>query len=114
MTDLRPDIGEDEDVVGASKASTGISLWQKVVGAGGLVAVVWVGVDSPLYDAWFDEGSGGMNHGPGGGDMEGDMPDGMDHGPGGDTSEGDQSPDVDSGGDRSGSGGHDRTQGGHG
>lgn len=82
MTDLRPATDETDRVGTEHEATPGISPWQKVVGAVGLVAVLWVGSDSPLYKAWFDDGSTQDMHGPGG-ERPGDEgpPDGMDHGP---------------------------------
>jgi hypothetical protein len=57
----------DTDIEPAGGPMTRISPWQKLVGVVGLVVVVWVGIDSPLIDAWFTDGSGDMEHGPGGG-----------------------------------------------
>lgn len=56
----------DADVESAAGPTARMSPWQKVVGAVGLVVVVWVGIDSPLVDAWFTDGPGDMEHGPGG------------------------------------------------
>jgi hypothetical protein len=61
MTDLSVPAAPDR---GAT--TTGVSRWQMAVGGLGLVVALWVGAQSPLYEAWFTDG-GGTGHGPGGG-----------------------------------------------
>jgi hypothetical protein len=84
-TDARPD----------RTPTNGVSRWQKMVGAAGLVAVLWAG--NALYDTASASGGGGPggDHGPGG------PPPGVDHGPGGDAPVEQQEPDsdTDDGGD---------------
>lgn len=74
MTDAAPSPAsvDPDDVGPGSGPRRRISRWQKAVGAAGLVIVLWVGYDSTLVRAWFDD-SERMDH----------MPDGMDHGPAG-------------------------------
>jgi hypothetical protein len=74
----------------------GISRWQQVVGIAGLAVVVWVGVDSPLVDAWFRDGPGDMEHGP----VGDGPPAGVDQDPVGDApaEDPDQEMDPDAGG----------------
>jgi hypothetical protein len=50
----------------ARREAARTSWWQRVVGVGGLAVVVWVGIDSPLVDAWFSDDPAGMEHGPNG------------------------------------------------
>ena len=54
-----PDTGEGPD----PGATTSTSRWQKVVGAVGLVVVVWVG--SEVYESVTGDFGGGGGHGPG-------------------------------------------------
>jgi hypothetical protein len=88
MTDPSPSPDTD---VGPSRGTgtTRLSRWQKLVGASGLAVVVWIGFDSPLINAWFSDGTGGMpdgmDHGPGGG-----PPEEADHTPGNDAPEGNE------------------------
>jgi hypothetical protein len=81
----------DTDVESPGGPRAGISPWQKLVGVVGLVVVVWVGIDSPLIDAWFTDGPEDMEHGPSG---EPPGPGGgehvpMEHGSGGSDDAGD-------------------------
>lgn len=71
MTDAAPSPApvDPDDEGGADRPRPSISRWQKAVGAAGLVVVAWVGYDSTLVRAWFDD-SAPASH----------MPDGMDHG----------------------------------
>jgi hypothetical protein len=85
----------DADVESAAGPTARISPWQKVVGVVGLAVVVWVGIDSPLVDAWVSDGPVDMDHGPDGDgppedpDPTGEPPDAgeehvpMEHGSGG-------------------------------
>lgn len=96
MPDLHSDAGgDDPDEVGPGYGSTtGSSRWQKVVGSIGLVVVAWVGADSTLVDAWFND-DGGTDHMPGGGDPDGEGPGGRDQSPGGDAPEGNREQEID-------------------
>jgi hypothetical protein len=60
MTDTPPQ--SDTDVEPDRPSSGGTSRWQKVVGAIGLVVILWVGTQ--MYGAVFG-GVGGGDHAPG-------------------------------------------------